>query len=71
MWYLLLRVYVGNCMRFTGRNAAMINKVFFIGIGNGIYSTFQHKAVQYNIIYNSDMSVFSLYVTYDWTVSVI
>ena len=66
MWYLLLRVYVGNCMRFTGRNAAMINKVFFIG--NGIYSTFQNKAVQYNIIYNSDMS---LYVTYDGTVGVI
>ena len=56
-------------MRFTGRNAAINNKVLFIG--NGIYSTFQHKAVQYNIIYNSDMSVFSLYVTYDGTVSVI
>ena len=69
MWYLLLHVYVGNCMRFTGKNAAMINKVFFIG--NGIYSTFQHKAAQYNIIYNSDMSVFSLYITYDGTVGVI
>ena len=33
-----------------------MKSIIGIGIGIGIYPTFQHKAVQYNIIYNSDMS---------------
>ena len=37
-----------------------------VGIGIGIYSTFQHEAVQYNIIYNSDMSApFCCYTNQD------